>query len=156
MGIFSGGEKYSKEILDEAIKEEKKAKDERSSFKGTPEQYKGYSYRSGSYGETHPVSNQEVFEGVLNSYNARTKSTKERVDKLFNAGRKEAVGTNKEYDKKVLRFMEEIENFSKFAVDELGMKRGKAREIFKTIIDSVLEDIIDDVNLENAVKKENL
>lgn len=155
MGIFGGGEKYSKETLDEAIKEEKEAKDERESFRGTPEQYKGYNYRGGQYGATYNVSNQEVFEGVLNSYNTRVKSARERVEKLFNAGRKEAVGTNEEYNKRVERFMKEVEDFSAFAVNKLGIKRGQAREIFKTIIDSMLEDTINDVNLENIVNKEN-
>lgn len=131
MGIFSGGEKYSKEIIDEAIKTAKKAD---APFELGP----------------HDFSSRENFEIGLQEHDAFIADAKERVDKLFNAGRKEAVGTNEEYNKRVEKFMKEVEDFSSFAVNKLGMKRGQAREAFKEIVDSVLEDTINDVKFENT------
>jgi len=126
-----GAEKYSKETLGEAIKEAKEAK---KPFKETPENY----------------SSREHFNFALAYHGYDAVRTRERVEKLFNAGRKEAVGANEEYNKRIEKFMKEVEDFSAFTVEKLGMKRGQAREAFKEIVDSVLEDTINDVKFENT------
>ena len=90
-----GGEKYSKEALDEAIKKEEDAK---KPFKGSPGQYSGHKYVSGPFLEEHNISGQEVFEDALNFHNEYAKAAKERVDKLFKTAKKEATGMNNEYD----------------------------------------------------------
>lgn len=124
-------EKYYKESLDRAIETVKKYDEP---FKETPENY----------------SSREGFEGGLAGHYNFIAKAKERVEKLFNTGRKEAVGTNEEYNKRIEKFMKEVEDFSSFAVNKLGMKRGQAREAFKEIVDSVLEDTINDVKFENT------
>jgi len=134
-----GEEKYSKEALDRAIETVKKYDEP---FRETPKNY----------------SSQEDFEaGLAGHYNFIARA-KERVDKLFNKGRKEAVGTNEEYNKRVEKFMKEVGDFSVFAVNKLGMKRGQAREAFKEIVNYVLEDTINDIKFENteSVSQEEL
>lgn len=101
-----GGEKYSKEALDEAIKKENEIL------------------------ETSSVR-VDYYEGL-----AATK----RVEKLFKTAKKEATGINKEYDKKMGKFIEEIENFRKFGINELGMDGVQLKEVFKDTIDSVFEE----------------
>ena len=126
-----GIEKYSKEAIDGAIETVKKYD---VPFKGAPENY---------------TSRENFQEDLVGHYHFLGKA-KERVDKLFNAGRKEAVGTNEEYNKRIEKFMKEVEDFSVFAINKLGMKIGQAREAFKEIVDSVLEDTINDVKFENT------
>jgi len=146
-----GEEKYSKEAFNEATKE---AKNANKPFEGSPGQYKGYKYKDGPYFQEYQVSAQQVFENALHLHNEDARITKERAEKLFNTGKKEAVGINEEYNRRIEKFIKEVEDFSSFAVNELGMKRGQARESFKEIINYVLEDTINDVDLENIAKKE--
>src|SRR3989344_1972306 len=77
-----GGEKYSKEALDEAIKKEEDAK---KPFKGSPGQYSGHKYVSGPFLEEHNVSGQEVFEDALNFHNEYATLNYEITQPLFPA-----------------------------------------------------------------------
>lgn len=129
------GEKYSKEALGEATEDVKQYD---VPYKETPENF----------------SSRESFEANMYGHFNFVAEAKERVNKLFNLGRKEAVETNEEYNKRVEKFMKGIEDFSIFAVDKLGMKRGQAREVFKEIVNYVLEDTINDIEFKDTAKKE--
>ena len=103
----------------------------------------------GMGGEEYPEENlveavkkeKEMLEAssVSGDYSKNNAIT-ERGEKLFKTAKKEATGMNNEYEKKMGKFIEEIENFRKFGINELGMDSAQLKEVFKDTIDSVFEE----------------
>lgn len=135
-----------------SMKRYKEAKDAKKPFEGSPRDYINREIDSENL--RNRIA-QEEFESARSFHYNSAKMAEKRVEELFKTAKKEAAGLNNEYDKKREKFREEIASFSKFGINELGMNEAQLREVFKDEVDSVFEDIIDDVNLEDAVKKEN-
>lgn len=106
MGIFSG-EKYSKEGYEEA-REDAESADKHA------EKFRGVFY----------IDKRDPFKFVEVPTGARArKSAKERLEKLFASGQKEALVLNEEYDRLLVRVQEAVKAVADFEREKLGMHK---------------------------------
>ena len=114
MGFF--GPKYSLEEFEKAKKEADSAKTH--------------------YSEIGSGHSQELYHEL----GADMLDKKERVEDIFNAGKKEAIELNKENDKRFKKFDDEIVDLINFQTEKLGISGENALKNIKDLIEKKIQD----------------